>query len=651
MKKGVKTNLPVNTINKKVNPYASFPLPLVEEKYTKKDIKNVLEEIWDDIRALYIYPLIDIPEIMETCEGGAFLDFSNRKKPKIFIGSHFINKTTSAGISLEEALKGINIHEIGHYMTFPKTLSTIIFCANLFYTYFKNKDGCDEKILNFMFQLYADLVNDTASVLTEKRKKDVLKFRETSQRILQDELNRDIRAVLLAYMYHQDGLDFNTALDKALSISYNGEEKLEKKKEFVPYLEEMDKLDLFNEKIEQLRVNIYRFGSIILEIINKYKKKNNCNIELNTDGIDNDMDIDKILLRTSEENLKEALREIALKVTKKEYEEIKEWLKEKGLLRKESDKGEKEKGNQDVSIETSEGKLPIDQEVLDYYKELSSHMPIVVAKKPIKTKKPRIVVNKTERYAVGEDPTLIIPESSSGKILPNITRKINIGRKPKTSRDYKVPNLLIVIDSSGSMPDPKEEKSYAVLAAYCAARSYHINGSYIGVINFSGKSFYLPYTRKLNDALGAISAYQGGGTKVDIQMLRKMLNADLAKLYEEMYEKNMLNIRELPQEVIKKNIEINIKHLSDALLEGHIDLLMFTDGGIYNIGEVITFLEERININRVTIVLSDRFKEFSTIPEYFENKKIRVYKVSKEEDIVKITIDNVKESINEMGSC
>ncbi|MDD5172002.1 MAG: VWA domain-containing protein, partial [Candidatus ainarchaeum sp.] len=338
-----------------------------------------------------------------------------------------------------------------------------------------------------------------------------------------------------------------------------------------------------------------------------------------------DGDLKEILGRATPADIKEAIRELTGKISKGELDKVKDWLKKTGASMPEMPKV--------ITIGTSSGELPVDQEVVEYYKDLATHYPLVVTKKVLEAETSIRTWSAVERWRPGVDPSMALPGSSGGMLLPGITKSIKIAEMPVKTTDYKVPHLLVVIDSSGSMPHPKQLKSYAVLGGYCAALSYHIQEAHIGVINFSGDSFYLPYTRELNHALGAISAYQGGGTTVDVEMVRKMLGPEMAELYSSRPDRNM---RDLPREFMRKDVSLGIP---DEIFKAEsIDVLMFTDGGISNLEHVLALFEEKAELNRATIVLTHGFAQ-----ELADRKdsRIQVHRIEDIKDIPNIVIREV----------
>jgi len=587
---------------------------------------KVNEETWEKVRKWFNYPVLREPEIVGYIEGGAHFDFLTRKTR---IGASFLKETIEkTEISEEQFLEGVLTHETGHYMVFPKNLATIILSGKMLNDFFGNKkDGLEkdklekyrnEELQNFIFQTYGDIVNDYSSALDQNKREAILSLREATQKIDKDKLDRNIREVMLAYLNKQIGRDY------------------ELKPELKSYLEEMLEIEFLDvngenpKKPAKLGLNLYKWGEIVKEMIEKYEDKKGLNYFLS------DLNIDSILKEATPGEIRGALREISDNVSRGVYKQVKEWLKNKGIDLPDSDREE-------IGIGTSKGELKIDREIIDYYRELSRQYPLVVEKKRIQTEETKRTFEGTKKWKVNDEPLLAMPHLSGGLILPGITRQVKISERHIKTTDYDLPHLLIAIDSSGSMPDPSDSKSYAVLGGFCASRSYHINNSSIGVINFSGDSFYLPYTRNLEDILGAVVAYQGGGTVVDVDILRKMLSPEEFKIYEEHPD---LHIKRFPNQAIKKEIELSYETFKKALESGSIDLLMFTDGGIHNLDEVLDFFRDNKTLNRGTIVLTGNYEQ--SITENHPN--VNVYRIDSEEDIPHIVLKDVRRNLNYHGS-
>jgi len=592
------------------------------------------KKAWNKVRGWFHYPAVQEPRFVAHYDGGACYDF---KKNAVLVDANFIERVSQkSGLQVDRCLEGVYAHEIGHYMVFPRDLATLLLAAYMIDNMFPKdrpgkdavpddpksepgkpglfpKDKDNKEVREFILQTYMDMANDTAAVLQEQRTSAIMDMRNAIQTDLDDELNRNIRSVMLAYLHHQAARPYELA----------GELK--------PYFEKMKEVDFLNVNHEKMRQGLFTFGHIIMDMMKKYPPQGG-GLSIGI-GVPKDGDVDGILKGTTPSEIRDALRGISYKLTKGERERLVKWLKDKGV----DMPGTPISGPK--SIGTSEGVITVDPEVVDYYLELSREYPIVTTKKLLDTEGKARAWSETERWRPGTDSGLALPGSSGGLLLPGITRKVKITERPIQTVDYKVPHLLVILDSSGSMPDPKQQKSFAVLAGFCVARSYHQQEAHIGVINFSGSSFYLPYTRDLYDALGAISAYQGGGTVADVDMIRKMLGPEAAKLYGEVPERDLRHLR---RQFLRKEVSISMEHLYHAFEAKSIDVVLFTDGGIANLNEVLQLFEEKAELNRATIVLTDGFTQ--ELDEY--QGKVKVHRVKNDADIPHIVISETSKGFN-----
>jgi hypothetical protein len=142
------------------------------------------------------------------------------------------------------------------------------------------------------------------------------------------------------------------------------------------------------------------------------------------------------------------------------------------------------------------------------------------------------------------------PVESYGKLLPSLAKKHELAEFERYGQ-FSVPDAVLIIDSSGSMPDPDEVVSYAVLGAFAIARNYLDLGARLGVINFSNTNLELQPTAKREQVYRMLKAYQGHGTTLHLDSL---------------------------EEYVKR------------LESTSIDYILITDAGIDNIRGVVEFL-------------------------------------------------------------
>jgi len=123
-----------------------------------------------------------------------------------------------------------------------------------------------------------------------------------------------------------------------------------------------------------------------------------------------------------------------------------------------------------------------------------------------------------------------------GILLPGITTYQFVSNLygPDIKGD-EAPDLLIVLDSSGSMPDPDAYDgsgnidpeayfSFPVLSAMIAAHAALDHGKKVAVVDFSDGYEYLDFTNQSNDVDDAIVTYFGGGTVIPGDAVREAVS-------------------------------------------------------------------------------------------------------------------------------
>jgi hypothetical protein len=201
----------------------------------------------------------------------------------------------------------------------------------------------------------------------------------------------------------------------------------------------------------------------------------------------------------------------------------------------------------------------------------------------------------------------IDPWTSFGKLLPGLSQTwvrregVTFGQREGT------PDCLVMLDSSGSMTNPREHLSFAVLGAGCAVEAYLRREATIAVYNFSdayanGKTV-LPFSTDRQTIYQRLCEYHGGGTSLklrDIDMLRRTASSPAP------------------------------------------DLLLITDMQITNLEEVISYL---IGIDgRITVIhigennAIERFRHVTS-----HHPRLQMFGVLDRKDIPQIVLGQVKQ--------
>ena len=192
---------------------------------------------------------------------------------------------------------------------------------------------------------------------------------------------------------------------------------------------------------------------------------------------------------------------------------------------------------------------------------------------------------------------------SYGKVLPSLAKKHEWSEFERYG-EISVPDAVIIIDSSGSMPNPGEVVSYAVLGGFSLARNYLDLGARVGVINFSNLNLELGPTRNRQRVYEMLKIYQGHGTT--------------------------LHIDDLDQYIRSMNAAGR-------------DYILITDAGIENMGEVVDyFLEVKGRLTIIWLKSESEFEEqFKENYQLFRKRlpgSVTFAEVAREQDIPRIAV-------------
>jgi hypothetical protein len=244
----------------------------------------------------------------------------------------------------------------------------------------------------------------------------------------------------------------------------------------------------------------------------------------------------------------------------------------------------------------------LDGDIL-FYMKLAENYALPIKKKPLQ-KSGSLYPLSHSPWELGKPFRDIDPWTSFGKVMPGITQVWERREGDTFGEEEGAPNCMIIIDSSGSMANPREQLSFAVLGAACASDSYLRHDATVAVYNFSdamhGGRQILDYTRERKKIYQCICHYYGGGTRLDIKDLDSLQNPSQP------------------------------------------DIFIITDMQINNLETLISYLS-RLE-NRITAVHIGDNKHVSQFRRSTNlRKNVSVYSVHKKEDIPKIVLGRIRE--------
>ena len=509
--------------------------------------KNTLLEIWKKVRKDHLFPEIADPEFKEGDEAVG-LDIKDKR---IRISKEFVERM-SERVPVESLFEGLLDHAVSHYLFCPWDLTNHIRLYREAKKILKSRD-----LAKRATDLFMDVVADTTCV-SQKETPIPHIYRSADKNEVQSAI----------YALYQKIWE--------VDLGVQGHEEVSRKLSRLPYMDRSKWLE-----------SIKRFSRIIAPLLKK---------ELNTQSMQNPGPMGSHSISSySEEEIHKALREIASEVKgPSEFSDLvsdfEKDLKE-GL-------GEKE-----ASMGLGPGRS-LDADIL-YYMKLAERYMLPVKKIPMK-RSGSLYPHHHSPWEVGKPFQDIDPWTSFGKLMPGITQTWIRKEGEIFGNEERIPDCIIIIDSSGSMPDPKRHLSYAVLGAACACDAYLRSDAQVAVYNFSdagaGGKRILPFSKKRKDIYRAICHYFGGGTRLMVEHIESLQNSQIP------------------------------------------DIFLITDMQITNLETLIEYFNECKN--RVTAVHIGKSRQVETFRQSLQiRKNISIFAVEKKEDIPKIVLGKVKEYI------
>lgn len=201
----------------------------------------------------------------------------------------------------------------------------------------------------------------------------------------------------------------------------------------------------------------------------------------------------------------------------------------------------------------------------------------------------------------------LAPLASFGPLgLPGITKRWLDSGPESQLHDQQVPDLLVVIDSSGSMPNAGTSKSFAVLGAFVAANSYLDYGSRVAVVNFSSSDLVLDFSTDRATIYKYLAAFQGGGTTLRVSTIENLLGKDQRR-------------RET-------------------------DILLITDLGLASFEQTLKELAKHARIHRIFVLLVNADSKKEEQAQELLTESVEFFRVEREEDIPRIVLGAVQRS-------
>jgi len=508
-----------------------------------EDLEELLQRLWPEVRRRHLYPELPLPRL-DNSPSPVAMEIRNKQ---IILNLDYIRAMSSI-LPAATVLEGLLDHGISHYTCCPWDLSTHL----RFYA--RAKEILDDgNLARKATDLFIDIVADTHAV---KERDSCLPqlYRSTGRTQLEE--------VIFSLYEKIWGLDLGGRADQD-TVS---------RLATIPYLDRRRWMASLTRFIRGIRP--------LLEDVDANLPDEHT--RMGEHGFQ----------QYAPEEIDQALREFAVEAESPEqFANVLEDLQ-----------NELEVPNQDADESMGYGAgNPVDANRL-YYMKLAENYALPLRKVPMKGSG-YLHPHSHRPWEVCQPFQDLDPWSSFGKFLPGITQVWERREGQIYGKQEKTPNCLVIIDSSGSMVDPRTQLSYAVLGGGCAADGYLRHGAKVAVYNFSdapaGGSEYLPFTTSRSLIYRVLCRYFGGGTAIDLD------------------------------------------EVTSVAQESEADIFLITDMQITNLDQTVTRLS--ILKNRVTAVhVGKKSGALRFIKASVKNQNISVFGVNETNDIPRIVLGSVR---------
>jgi hypothetical protein len=465
-----------------------------------------------------LYPPIDSWDYDDKLSTG-YLDMSG-DRTDVKINEEFAEQLSPEG------LKGFNDHELGHYTYHPFDVATSLKEIN----WLQDRENAQQIKMQF-----DDIVNNAHLIVNGKNDIAHL-YRDMYED--EDEIPL-VGDTILKYYEEISGEDFGSNFDP------NDEKQQE-------FLEELKKIDFLDT--DRMEWNIKRFA----DVYDKYREEQDMDGDgqgdgqgqLGDGGMGNDTSIDTF----DEDEIRRGMKDVAQDLDPDEYRDLADGVQERideemdmpgaqsgGEGEEEAGYGEdgEDGGQQAVGEEGEEQgssgqqgdgsgigegrdfmERMMEKADVSYYEMLASNYSLEVRGR--EEAKGGMYPSELRDYELSDPIEQWDPIQSKGSVKPGIAKSWEFEQAETHGEKEDVPDAVIMIDSSGSMPDPTQKKSFAVLGGFCAANSYIENGSDVAVANFSDDTRVQEFTRDKDEIYDKLVEYQNGGTSLEVDAVEEL---------------------------------------------------------------------------------------------------------------------------------
>lgn len=633
------------------------------DDWTREDYEALVEEQWPRIREQFNFPMVKRIRMTDE-EDQLRYDTAaySWDENEIIVSDTFLQEMheriadtarSDPDQGLERFVGALEKHEVGHYTHFPRRLSD-----HIVYTK-RAHDRFGDKLGPHIYGIYQDVVDEMHVLRSGIGGEDIQDLRH----LVTDDPDTydgdsgyvDVHRLMLG-IYQESFPDLP--------------EKVEPTEAEEDYLGELLRINYLDQERRHQERNLVMFGTILEDLLqsqqdNQPGGSGDAGDEGQTgDGYGGACPEDRGkadeekpfggpgLEGIPQEELDRALDEILQEDGRGKYEEIKEFLE--SVREEYTDRFDRGTGTDEDAqgIGLGRADLSLNEDDVPFYRRWASQFPVYIAERPVETDESQTYRSGRKGYELGDPINDINPFASRGAFgLPGVSQVDLEEAGTVPAEDKGIPDLLVGLDSSGSMPHPStgrgapDQSSYAVLAAFVLGTNYYDNGADVGGYNFSTDMAFKAPDRDLDTFEHLMAAYWGGGTFVNTAKLEEFVGTmddfdDIVFSGDEDYEQALERIPEQQRdEVVGKDVDVSIDEVQGNY--GRLDHVLITDGGLANKAETLQYINDIGEYTRNFVFLTgDRqYKEWKEL----EVENTFVYRATDEDDLMDLSLGVAKD--------
>lgn len=439
-----------------------------------------MDREFQEVRKGFYYPQIPQPRLVDDIPNGQF----DMKNLHIRVSEPFIKDFKEKGIEEADALNEVLTHELVHFMKYPGSV------VNTLRLHREARKSVDEYKANDLRTAFTEAQTNICMV-NERKHPSTVPMRRLH---LPDE--NDSFGKLMYGLYQE-------VWGQDLGIQLSEEEKaLVSKLKNINYLNKKTELSNFRKFVQALK--------------DYQPKESQSQQEGQGQQTQGDQGEGEGFGRFSNNEIREGIRQFAQEC--KDPEEFEQIVKEL-LSEGEGKKQEQQTQSKGILPGTDKGILALAR---NFYTALAGNYSVPIRKKPLH-KNGSLYPNSHTSFSVS-DPLNEMDHFSTPGILPGITKKW-VKKEGEVATDFEgVPNSILVVDNSPSMPNPESGISVPVLGATAISNAYLDNDSKVAVYSFGGNDYFTNLSKDKQEVHKALRKYsQDGGTNFNPRFLENIL--------------------------------------------------------------------------------------------------------------------------------